>query len=106
MTDNEQKELDFELPTYREYIYKVCTKVDLDNKEEVIALLQYLADEAIMNNDFLLRYDKKIKEVLSASEYEKWSKEVAKSMFAASVDRMFAGDFKDFCIEHFEDITK
>lgn len=92
--------------TYREHIYKVCTKVDLNDKEDVTEALQYLADEATKNNDFLTCYDNKLQELMSASDYRTWSTNVARDMFKAQIDRMDEGEFKDFCKKRFEEITE
>ena len=58
-------------------------------------------------NEFLVKkYDEKLKELMSEEEYEKWSLETAKEMFKRDIEQIEDNEFKQFCIDHFDEITK
>lgn len=52
------------------------------------------------------RMEAKLKELLGEDGYREWSVDVAKEMFKDDVAHMGEGQFKDFCEEHLEEITK
>lgn len=54
----------------------------------------------------LNEYEKKLKEFMSEEEYTKFAIKVVKDGFKKEVLSMPEGDFKNFCIENFESITK
>lgn len=91
--------------TYKELIYELCSSTNFKNEEEAIRLAQYLANEAVMYLTALKRMEDKMKEVMTAKEYEEWAKEDAKIMFRQNVEAMQESDFKKFCTENFDLIT-
>lgn len=63
---------------YRMYMNAIRTCKEMEN-----LLIQYMGEEA----------------------YHKWSTGLAKELFAAELNDMEDSDFKQFCIENFENIT-
>lgn len=61
-------------------------------------------------NEFLInllnRMEDKMVEVMGVKAYSIWAAETARDMFRLSVENMEKGDFKDYILEHFEEITK
>ena len=52
-----------------------------------------------------LLYEEKLKELMTQVEVKTFSVEVAKKVFRAEIEGMKDGDFKDFCIDNFDNIT-
>ena len=50
------------------------------------------------------RLENKLREYMTDQEYMDFSIEIAKETFMREVDNMGDSDFKDFCIENFEQI--
>ena len=86
--------------TYREYIYDMCKSADLTDEEQVTVVIQRLAKDCIMYHDMVMDYEQKIKELMTASDYEKWITDRAKEMFKKEVYAMEDGEFKGFCLEN------
>lgn len=86
--------------TYKEHIYEVCKNTDLDNKDDVIETMQYLAKELMGFQDLCLVYDRKLQEVMTAKDYLEWSTEKAKEKFKRDIENMEDGEFKTFCEEN------
>jgi len=61
-------------------------------------------------NEFLInllnRMEDKMVELMGGKAYSVWATETARDMFRLSVENMEDSDFKDFVLEHFEEITK
>ena len=61
-------------------------------------------------NEYLInllnRMEDKMAEVMGGKAYSIWAAETARDMFRQSVEDMEDGDFKDYVLEHFEEITK
>ena len=93
------------MKTFREHIHRVCTNTDLKDQEEATMLVQYLAHELIRYHELNLMYEHKIKELMSAKDFEKWVREAAKQLFRTEVDGMEDGDFKDFVQKNFDKIV-
>ncbi len=91
--------------TYKEHIYEVCKNTDLDNKDDVLETMQYLAKELMDFQDLCLEYDRKLQEVMTAKDYLEWSTEKAKEKFKRDIENMEDGEFKTFCEENFDIIT-
>lgn len=56
--------------------------------------------------DLLNRMEDKMVELMGGKAYSVWAAETARDMFRQSVEDMEDGDFKDYILEHFEEITK
>lgn len=56
-------------------------------------------------NHMMNRLEKRLIELMGKEAYAEFAKEIAKEAFAIEVDNMNDGEFKDFCIENFGDIT-
>ena len=61
-------------------------------------------DYEVMKRTALL-YEEKLKELMTQVEFKTFSVEVAKKVFRAEIEGMKDGDFKDFCIDNFDNIT-
>lgn len=61
-------------------------------------------------NEFLInllnRMEDKMVELMGGKAYSIWAAETARDMFRQSVEDMDNSDFKDYILEHFEEITK
>lgn len=93
------------MKTYKEYIYDLCTEADMNNPEEATRLAQMLATECMDEHNVAMRQEAKLKEVLSAKDYEEWSRATARELFKEHIENMEQSDFKDFVLENFEEIT-
>lgn len=51
-------------------------------------------------------YEKKLEELMAKDEYEKFTIEVANSLILKEVNGMENSEFKQFCLQHFDEITK
>lgn len=91
--------------TYKEHIYQVCNATDLDDKDDVIETMQYLAKELIDFQDLCLVYDNKLQEAMTAKGYLEWSTEKAKEKFKKDIDDMEDSEFKTFCEKNFDILT-
>ena len=89
--------------TYREQIYKACDSTDLDNNDEVIGLIQFLAGEAVQNHEVLLALENKLKEVVSAKEFDEFIKKTAKEQTLKWVGDM-SDELLAFVLDNEEDI--
>lgn len=85
---------------YNEYLYKICSQADLSNEDEATELVQYLAKECAKNNDIALKYDDKLKEVMSAKDYNAWTIKTGKELFLKEANGMEDSPFKDFVLEN------
>lgn len=93
-------------PTYREYLYRLCTGTDFSDKDEAIRTAQLLVEEAMMHHDLTMTYEEKVKELMTAKDYEEWSAKRAREMFRKQVEAMEESDFKQMILDNFEEITK
>lgn len=91
--------------TYKEHIYHVCNATDLEDKDDVIETMQYLAGELMQYQDLSLAYESKLKELMTAKDFEKWSAEEAKKMFKRKIESMEDSEYKTFCLNNIDIIT-
>lgn len=91
--------------TFKEWLYNLCNQTDMSNEEDATMLVQTLARELKLYHAVAMRHEEKLKETLTAKEYEEYSAETSKELFREDLDGMADGDFKDFCIKHFDEIT-
>lgn len=89
---------------YREMVYHLCSEADLDDKKDVLALVKFLANEAVQNHEASKRCEDKLKELMSYKDFVEFSMAIAKEMFKQDVEAMPEGDFKDFITENMGDI--
>lgn len=92
--------------SYRQYLYDLCTGTDFSDKDEAIRTAQLLVEEAIMYHDIALAYEAKVKELMTAKDYEEWAAKRAREMFRKQVEAMEESDFKRMILDNFEEITK
>ena len=91
--------------TYREHIYKVLTQTDLDDRDDVVDTMKYLAKEVIQFNALSLAQEAKLKELMTAKDFEEWSVKESKNLFRITIEMSEDEDFKEFCIDNFDSIT-
>ena len=91
--------------TYKEHIYEVCNNTDLDDKDDVIETMQYLAKELIELHDMAKAYEGKLKETMTAKDYLEFVTARAKERIKSDIENMEDGEFKTFCEENFDIIT-
>lgn len=51
-------------------------------------------------------YEKKLIELMGMKEFTKFSEKIAKTLLLADIQAMPDGEFKDFCIKNFSNVTK
>ena len=90
------------MPTYREYLYGICRDANLKDEEEVIMLIRFLAKECLQYHDLAMAQEKKLKEVMSYTDFTEWATKNAKEIFKNEVYGMEDGEFKDFCLENLD----
>lgn len=54
----------------------------------------------------LMEYEKKLKELMTEKEYKEFVMKVAKEGFKKEIEGMVDSEFKDFCMENFEEIIR
>ena len=54
----------------------------------------------------LMEYEKKLKELMTEKEYKEFVMKVAKEGFKKEIEGMADSEFKDFCMENFEEIIR
>lgn len=86
--------------TYRDYIYDLCSSVDMDDKADVTLALQILAKDAVRRNDLCIIQEKKLKELMSYADYAEWTTKQAREWFKEDIAEMADSEFKDFIIEN------
>ena len=52
------------------------------------------------------RYDKKLKDLMPLDEYYIFTSDVARDAFRKEIEDMEDNDFKRFCFDHFDEITR
>lgn len=90
------------LKTYRELIHEECSKTDFTNEEDAVLLAQYLAIEAIRNHDITLIQEEKLKEIMTAKEFEEWATKIGEELFKKEIESMPQSAFKDFAIQNMD----
>ena len=54
----------------------------------------------------LKKYEKKLKELMGEEAYTEWAVVIAKEALLTDIEGMEDGEFKDFALEHFDEITR
>ena len=91
--------------SFDEYLYEICTNTDLKNQEAVTETMSTLAKFARQYHDMVMTMEDKLKELMSAKDFEKWTSEQAKKMFWAEIEESGDEDFIKWVRENFESIT-
>lgn len=91
---------------YREYLYFICDSCNLDDKEDVTELIQFLLKEATDYHDLTMEYEEELKKRMTAKDYEQWATQKGKEKFIRDIESLpDDNEFKKFTIEHMEEIT-
>lgn len=85
---------------YSEYIFGICDRTELDKKEEVVLAMQMLSQECIENHNLVMMLDEKLKEIMTAKDYDEFSEECGKALFQQWVEMCPNEDFKSFAKEN------
>ena len=91
--------------TYAECIYKLCDRTNLDDKDDVISTMQFLARECLKFNKAILLYEQYVKARMTAKDYEQMTKDIARELFAYETSLSDDEGYKEFVEEHFEEIV-
>ena len=86
--------------TYKEYLYYLCSKTDMEDSDKATRLAQMLVTDCLKYNYISKRQDEKLKEILTAKQYDEFVKQVGRELFEIDLDNMPDCDFKDFCKEN------
>lgn len=54
----------------------------------------------------LEKHEKKLIELMGAEAYYEWSVTIAKEAFLSEIERMADSSFKNFVLDHFDEITR
>ncbi len=90
---------------YKEYLYKICTDIDYDNREDIDASLKILAREAMRYHTSAMRLEEKLKDLMTFREFTQFTKDLATDLFRQDIASFDDGGLKDFAINAFEEIT-
>lgn len=91
---------------YMDFLKKRAENCDFDNNEDLEKLLNFLVSEAITYQYVATETDKKLKEYITVAEYDHWSKDLSKELLRKSIALSPSADFREFCEEYFDEITK
>ena len=91
---------------YREYLYFLCDSCNLDDKQAVTMLIQLLLKEATEYHDLTMEYEKELKKVMTAMDFEQWTTQKGKERFIRDIEALPDDDeYKKFVLENMEKIT-
>lgn len=88
--------------TYREYLHKLCTETDMNDKDDVTRLVQFLLQEAVEYNEISIRHEEKIKEIMSAKDFEEYTDKLADEMTKEWINNLPDCSLKDFAIKNLD----
>ena len=92
--------------SFREHLFNTLNEVNLDDKEETVLTMQWLAKELIQYHFISLEYEKKLMELMTAKDFEEFSEVIGKELFKQELDMMQNEEFKQFCMDNFEKIVE
>lgn len=85
---------------YREYLHKICTKTDLDDKEDVTALISFLLQEAVVHNTLCKKLESKLMEIMNAKDFDDFVRSTSEEVEQEWINNLPDSDFKDFAIKY------
>lgn len=91
--------------SYKEYIYTICNEADLTKPEDAEMLAKVLARDLLRHFETVQILEKKLEEIMTAKEYHEFIKETSKEIFQNELNRMENSEFKEYVIEHMDEIT-
>ena len=92
--------------SFREHLFNTLNEVNLDDKEETVLTMQWLAKELIQYHFISIEYEKKLMELMTAKDFEEFSEVIGKELFKQELDMMQNEEFKQFCMDNFEKIVE
>ena len=90
--------------SFREHLFNTLNSINLDDKEEIVLILQWLAKELLQYHFISIEYEDKLKELMTAKDFDIFSEQLGKELFKQSIDMLQDEEVKDFCIKNFEQI--
>lgn len=91
---------------FTEEIYRICTETNFNNPNEAQALAEILARNLMITNKMAMQYEEKLKELMSAKDFEDYSKELAKGLTRDFFSSLPDSPFKEFATENLERIME
>ena len=92
--------------TYREHIYNMCKETDFKDPVQGESLAKFLARELMKMHTTAMSYEKKLKQIMTAEDFDNFSTDLAKVMFRQEIEGMADSDFKKFAMENMDWIMK
>lgn len=90
--------------TFREYLFENVTNVDYENREDVTRLIQWLCGDLIRYHDLSMKQELKLKEMMSAKDFENWNTETARELFINEWENAEDSEFKNFVLKNMDKI--
>ncbi len=88
--------------SFREYLFNTLSDVNLEDKDETTLTLQWLAKELLQYHFISIEYENKLKELMTAKDFDTFSEQLAEELFKQNIDMLEDEEFKEFCIDNFE----
>ena len=92
--------------SFREYLFNTLNDINLDDKEETTLTLQWLAKELIQYHFISIEYENKLKELMTAKDFDIFSEQIGKELFKQNIDMLEDEEFKEFCMDNFERLVE
>jgi len=92
--------------TYRERIYNMCKETDFKDPVQGESLAKFLARELMTMHTTAMNYEKKLKQLMTAEDFDNFSMDLAKVLFRQEFEGMDDSDFKKFALENIDEIMK
>lgn len=92
--------------TYRERIYNMCKETDFNDPVQGESLAKFLARELMNMHTTAMNYEKKLKQLMTAEDFDNFSLDLAKVLFRQEIEGMDDSDFKKFALENIDEIMK
>lgn len=94
------------MASFKEDIYRMCTKTNFKDPTEAQVLAEFLARQLMLLHKTSTQLEAKLKELMSAKDFEDYSKELAKELTRDFVSSLPDSPFKGFAVENLEAIME
>lgn len=88
------------MASFKEDIYRMCTETNFKDPTEAQLLAEFLARQLMLLNKTSTQLEAKLKELMSAKDFDEFSTALAKELTNDFVDSLPDNDFKKFCEEN------
>lgn len=92
--------------TYREHIYNMCKETDFNDPVQGEFLAKFLARELMNMHTTAMNCEKKLKQIMTAEDFDNFSTDLAKVVFRQEIEGMADSNFKKFVLENMDWIMK